>query len=47
MSELHAGFIVNDGDATCKDVLDLIKFIKETVSEKDGVELETEIKAIE
>ena len=46
VSTLHAGFIVNNGDATCKDVCDLIAHIKKTVYEKDGVMLETEIKKI-
>ena len=46
VSELHAGFIVNKGDATCKDVCDLISHIQKTVFEKDGVMLETEIKKI-
>ena len=46
VSELHAGFIVNKGDATCKDVCDLISHIQKTVYEKDGVMLEPEIKKI-
>ncbi len=46
VSELHAGFIVNKGDATCKDVCDLIAHIQKTVYEKDGVVLETEVKKI-
>ncbi|MBO5346830.1 MAG: UDP-N-acetylmuramate dehydrogenase [Lachnospiraceae bacterium] len=42
VSEKHAGFIINKGSASCKDVRTLIGFIKNTVSEKFGVELEPE-----
>ncbi len=42
----HAGFIVNTGDATAQDVLDLIDRIRDTVREKFGVELEPEIRLI-
>ncbi len=28
VSEKHAGFIVNKGDATAKDIFDLIKYVK-------------------
>ena len=44
VSEKHAGFIVNTGNATCSDVVALIKHIQKTVKEKFGVELETEVK---
>lgn len=43
VSEKHAGFIVNNGKATAKDVIDLIDYIKETVREKYNEELETEV----
>ena len=46
VSILHAGFIVNAGDATCKDVLELIAHIQKTVYDKNGVMLETEVKKI-
>ncbi len=46
VSEKHAGFIVNDGGATCEDVLCLIEFIQSTVLRKTGVALECEIKTI-
>ena len=42
VSEKHAGFIVNKGTATGKDVRTLIGFIKSKVYEKFGVELEPE-----
>ncbi len=47
VSVKHAGFIVNLGGATAKDVLDLIAFIRETVFEKFGVTLTPEIEYIE
>ncbi len=46
VSKKHAGFIVNTGDATAKDVLDLIKYVQETVFEKFGVRLEPEVRLI-
>ena len=46
VSEKHAGFIVNNGAATAKDVMDLIKYIKDKVYEKHGVKIEEEIKII-
>ncbi len=46
VSEKHAGFIVNKGGATCKDVLDLIEHIQKTVLEQTGVTLECEVRAI-
>ena len=46
VSTKHAGFIVNVGDATCKDVLDLIDYIKTRVKEEYGKEIETEIELI-
>lgn len=42
----HAGFIVNTGNATCRDVLALIAFIQTTVKERTGVALECEIRPI-
>ena len=44
VSEKHAGFIVNRGEATCADVLELIRRVKERVLAATGVELETEIR---
>ncbi len=46
VSTLHAGFIINTGDATCNDVEELITYIRTTVYEKSGVMLEPEIKII-
>mgnify|MGYP002675946827 FL=1 len=46
VSTKHTGFIVNIGNATCKDVKELIKFIQDTVFEKYNVKLETEVEFI-
>ena len=46
VSEKHAGFIINKGGATARDVLDLIEYIKKTVFDMSGVMLEPEIKII-
>lgn len=47
VSEKHAGFIVNKGNATAADVLRLIAYIRETVFRNFNVELECEIKYID
>ena len=46
VSDLHAGFIVNKGNATAKDVLKLIKHIKDKVKRQFNVDIEEEIKII-
>ena len=43
VSEKHANFIVNTGNATSTDILELIKIIKETIKKKYNVSLEEEI----
>lgn len=47
VSEKHAGFIINVGNATQKDVSDLISFCRETVFREKNVLLESEIKIFE
>ena len=46
VSEKHAGFIINHNHATCIDILTLIEVIKNRVFEKNGVDLECEIRII-
>lgn len=46
VSEKHANFIVNEGNAKAKDILVLIHMIKEKVKEASGETLETEVKII-
>lgn len=45
VSEKHAGFIINDGNASTTDILKLIELVKKTVYEKTGkiIELEVEV----
>lgn len=43
VSEVHANFIVNTGQASAKDVRDLIALIQKTVREQLKLDLETEI----
>lgn len=46
VSTKHAGFIINDKEATCKDIKKLIELIQKTVKDKYNVLLETEIEFI-
>lgn len=46
VSEKHAGFVINKGNATARDVYDTINFVKEEVKKATGVLLETEVKFI-
>ena len=46
VSNKHAGFVINTGNATCADVLALIEKIQKTVMETSGVMLEPEIRII-
>jgi len=43
VSEKHAGFIVNIGDATCSDIIQLADKVRKIVYEQKGVELEKEM----
>lgn len=44
VSEKHAGFVINRGGASCKDVLELCRICSDTVYEKKGVRLEMEVR---
>lgn len=44
VSEKHAGFIINKGNATSRDIYELIKHVQKTVFEKEGVELTPEVR---
>ena len=44
VSEKHAGFVINRGNATCNDVLELCRFCSDTVLREKGVKLEMEIR---
>ena len=47
VSEKHAGFIINTGNATAQDVLDLAKYVTNKVYEKFGKKIEFEIKIVQ
>jgi len=47
ISEKHCNFFVNKGQATYKDMRQLIDFVAKSVLEKTGVNLEKEIKILE
>jgi UDP-N-acetylenolpyruvoylglucosamine reductase len=42
----HGNFIVNDGSATARDVLDLVALIRARAAAERGIELETEVEII-
>jgi len=44
ISDVHANFIVNTGGATAADVVAVIARIRDTIRDKDGIELEPEIR---
>ncbi len=46
ISEMHGNFIVNAGNATAEDVLQLIQHVKDTIHNLYGVKLETEVEII-
>ena len=43
VSSKHAGFIINKGNATAKDILELIEYVKHKVEEKFNKKIELEI----
>ena len=47
VSEKHAGFVINCGDATSADVLAVIREVQKRVFDKTGVTLETEVRILE
>jgi len=46
VSEKHAGFIINRGNATCADVCSLIEHVQNVVLKEKGVKLECEIRRL-
>ena len=46
VSAKHAGFIINAGGATARDILDLIALVQEKVLKDSGVKLETEVRVL-
>ena len=46
VSNKHAGFIINTGGATSKDIVELGELVSNKIYEKFGVRLEREVKYI-
>ena len=46
VSEKHAGFIVNTGNATAQNILDLIDYVKKVVYEKTNKMIQLEIEVL-
>lgn len=46
VSEKHAGFLINTGNATAKDIIELVKYVQDKVYEKFGKKIELEIKIL-
>jgi UDP-N-acetylmuramate dehydrogenase len=46
VSPKHAGFIINDGNATASDVLELVERIQRAIAERNGIELQLEIRVV-
>jgi UDP-N-acetylmuramate dehydrogenase len=46
VSEKHANFIVNQGAASAKDVLALVRKVRAAVARKTGVTLDMELKVV-
>ncbi|AOR24663.1 UDP-N-acetylmuramate dehydrogenase [Clostridium taeniosporum] len=46
VSDKHSGFIINKGNATAKDILDLIEHVQKEVKKQFGVDLYPEVRII-
>ena len=46
MSEKHCGFVINRGDATAADILELCRQVQHMVKEQSGVDLELEVRTV-
>ena len=46
VSAEHGNFIVNEGSATARDILELIEIIRQRVRAERGIELETEVEIV-
>ncbi|MEI8366437.1 MAG: UDP-N-acetylmuramate dehydrogenase [Parachlamydiaceae bacterium] len=47
VSEMHANFLINAGDASCDDMKKLIDLVKNRVKERTGIELCSEVRYID
>lgn len=46
VSEKHCGFVINRGDATAEDIMELMKQVADRVEEQAGVRLKPEVKRL-
>lgn len=46
VSEKHSGFVINKGNASFEEIIALLEYIKKTVKEKFGFELEEEVRIV-
>ena len=46
VSEKHAGFIINRGEATAQEVQSLVRLVQDRVEERSGIRLEPEIRLL-
>ncbi len=46
VSDIHGNFIVNDANATAREVIELIQIVKRRAKEVRGIELETEVQIV-
>ena len=46
VSEKHQGFVVNNGKATCQDVVDVLKHVRKTVKEKFKIKIGIDVRVI-
>lgn len=46
VSEKHSGFVINTGDASCADVVELMKQVRQRVYDNAGIVLEPEVRII-
>lgn len=46
VSTMHANFLINSGNATTSDILSLIEFVQKEVKEKQGIDLEHEVRCV-
>lgn len=47
LSDIHANFIINDGGANARDIIKLIKIIRDKVKYKKGIELKLEVQVVD
>mgnify|MGYP000778597946 FL=1 len=46
VSEKHSGFVINRGNATASEIMELIQEVQKRVYEQSGVRLEPEVKLL-